>query len=178
MYTLHHSRPFDYILGLGGAVSGSRPEYYLHAANSRAAPLGHVGLRGRHFAQWSAVPILLEFNTKDAIKGVGWDQAHTTPIFRAQRHPTREGVLMWLDGAGQEVALMHETMEGPTGEGASLSKPVPTPRLLIAAPMRRDRRDTLVALWCCYAWAQGVSRHVEVPLPGGKNPYKMSRVFN
>ena len=44
--------------------------------------------------------------------------------------------------------------------------------------MRRDQRDVLVALWCCYVWEQAVNRHVPVPVPQGKNPYKPSRLFN
>ncbi|KIH93760.1 hypothetical protein SPBR_04343 [Sporothrix brasiliensis 5110] len=193
MYTLHRSRAFDYVVGLGGALGGSRPEFYMRATNARAAPLGHLGLRGRSFASWSAEPVLMEFNSKDGVKGLGWDQAHPAPVFRAQHRPTRQGVLSWLDATGHEVALMYETMEARSiavqasvdrGKDAAVVAPPPppqptdTPRLLVTAPMRRDQRDALVAVWCCYAWAQGVSRHVDVPLPRGKNPYHYSRVFN
>ncbi|KAL1894856.1 hypothetical protein Sste5346_005543 [Sporothrix stenoceras] len=183
MYTLHRPHPADFVMWLrgggGSPVERGRPDFYMHATTARAAPLGHLGLRGGSFAHWVAVPCRIDYTTKDGkdiIKAVGWDPSRTSRLFRAQKHPTRANIISWLDVTGTEVALMYETME--VLPSSADGKPQHTPRLLVTVPIRRDQRDALVAFWCCYAWAQGSGRHVEVPLPRGKNPYKASRVFN
>lgn len=184
-YTLYRPKYLDFVLWLGSpldAIPGraGMPSFYMSATSSRAAPYGNLGLKGSTFSHWVAQPVIIDLTTKDGkdvVKAIGWDPERPSPPFRAQKHPTRANVLSWLDAAtNQELALMYETME--VLPSSLDGKPAHTPRLLTTVPLRRDQRDALVAFWCCYAWAQGSNRHVEVPLPRSKNPYNVSRVFN
>ncbi|CAK7228612.1 hypothetical protein SBRCBS47491_006964 [Sporothrix bragantina] len=160
LYTLGHLRELvmpSFISGIG-----DWPRFYLHAQSSRIAPLGHWGVREVNSDSWEL------FNTVFEDGHIRYtDKDKKQPLFRCRYNKT--GVCTWTDAEKKEVAMMYETASAESTK---------TPRLIITAPLWRDHRDLLVGMWCCYVWEQALRRHVEVPVPRGKNPYKLSRVFN
>ncbi|CAK7201596.1 hypothetical protein SEUCBS139899_004304 [Sporothrix eucalyptigena] len=135
------------------------PEMFIYNRSSRTAPLGDFGWREASKDHWEALPARIGRHEFHWVEG-------GRALFKARY---KNGMCTWTDKNGAEVAKMFETAEA----GATT-----TPRLVVTVPMQRDQRDVLVALWCCYVWEQAVNRYVPVPVPRGKNPYKLSRVFN
>ncbi|ERS98690.1 hypothetical protein HMPREF1624_05477 [Sporothrix schenckii ATCC 58251] len=127
------------------------PEWFIYSLSSRTAPLGVFGWREGPTDAWEALPAHIEKHE------FHWaDGAKDKVLFRARY---KKGVCTWTDAEHKEVAKLYETS-----------------RLVVTEPLRRDLRDVLVALWCCYVWEQALNRHVPVPVPRGKNPYKPSRI--
>ncbi|CAK7229695.1 hypothetical protein SCUCBS95973_007314 [Sporothrix curviconia] len=168
LYTLSHLH--DQVLPSLVLGARDRPRFFLRAESSRTAPLGNWGVRECGSSSISSIGAddweLIHYAVVDDAHARFTDKKH--PLFRCRYSKT--GVCTWTQAADKkEVASMNET----AGAGSTT-----TPRLFITAPLRREHRDLLVAMWCCYVWEQALRRHVPVPLPRGKNPYRISRVFN
>jgi hypothetical protein len=109
------------------------PEWFIYSRSSRTVPLGVFGWREGPTDTWESLPARIEQHKFHWVQG-----AKGKVLFRARY---KNGVCTWTDANQKEVAKMFET----AGAGS-----VTTPRLVVTVPMRRDLRDVLVALWCCY----------------------------
>ncbi|KIH87908.1 hypothetical protein SPBR_05134 [Sporothrix brasiliensis 5110] len=139
-YVLGHINKF-----LPSLFKPGPPEWFIYSLSSRTAPLGVFGWREGPTDAWEALPARIEKHE------FHWaDGAKDNVLFRARY---KKGVCTWTDAEHKEVAKLYEAS-----------------RLVVTEPLRRDLRDVLVALWCCYVWAQALNRHVPVPVPRGKNP--------
>ncbi|KAJ9165553.1 hypothetical protein NKR19_g272 [Coniochaeta hoffmannii] len=135
IYDLHHTP------SLVRVPSTHAAEYFIEALAAPARRLlGHLGFRTTHGIpkDWAALPVDMR----------GWSELHyppfvagAAPVFEAHH---REGVCRWTDGDGRDVAVEYDSDRQC--------------RLLVTAPLPRETRDALVALWCCRLWQQSVNR--------------------
>lgn len=126
------------------------PDYFIQSVAAPSRRLGHMGFQANSTrgGQWSATVLLVDMK--------GWTEsdsppfvAGAVPVFTARQ---RQGACKWMLGAGggtdadgaQDVAMEYDTEPA-------------VHRLLVTAPLPRERLDALVALWCCRVWQRSVA---------------------